>query len=182
MLDGFCYTGAFSLSAARAGAAEVFGIDSSKAAIQAAVRNAELNGLSAQFQKGDIYKILGQHRKEGRTFDLVILDPPAYAPDRSTLRKALQKYKELFALGIATTAPGGVLLACSCSGAVGDADFERVLAEASRETRRPLRVFRRGEQAADHPVAISCPEGRYLKVLFCQVGSSAGLAAPPQGP
>jgi len=171
VLDGFCYTGGFALSAARGGAHDVTAIDSSKVAIELASKQAQTNGQTVDFIRGDLFKLVGQYRREGRIFDLVLLDPPAYAPNQQSLRKALQKYKELFRLGIQVTAPGGVLLACSCSGAVGDVEFERVLAEAAREAKRSLRVFRRGEQAPDHPVAISCPEGRYLKAYFCQVGA-----------
>jgi 23S rRNA (cytosine1962-C5)-methyltransferase len=170
VLDAFSYTGAFAIYAARGGAAEVTGIESSGRAVEAARRNAERNGVAATFLEADVFKALGEARREGRNWDLVVLDPPKYATSRAALPHALQKYKELLALGIRATAAGGALVACSCSGLIDEPTFEALLREAALETRRDLRIFRRGRQAPDHPVAIGCPESLYLQAVFCHVG------------
>lgn len=169
VLDAFSYTGAFAIACARAGAIEVTAVESSSAAVEAARRNGARNGVAPDFRHEDVYKFLGEARRVGRGFDMVILDPPKYATSRHTLEQALQKYKELVALGARATAPGGILVACSCSGLVDEATFEAVLREAAMETRRDLRIFRRGTQAPDHPVAVTCPESRYLQAVFCHV-------------
>jgi 23S rRNA (cytosine1962-C5)-methyltransferase len=169
VLDGFAYTGAFAVSCAKAGAAQVTAVESSAAAVEVARRNAARNGVAPEIIQEDVYRFLGRAREERRTWDLVILDPPKYAPSRAALEKALQKYKELFALGVRVTSPGGVLVACSCSGLVDEPMLDAVLLEVAHETRRDLRVFRRGGQAPDHPVAITCPESRYLQAVFCHV-------------
>lgn len=168
-LDAFSYTGAFAIACAKAGAAEVVAVESSAAAIEAARRNATRNAVSLELRQEDVYRFLGEARRAGRSWDLVILDPPKYAVSRHALAPALQKYKELVALGVRATAPGGTLVACSCSGLVDEPTFDAVLREAAVETRRDLRIFRRGGQAPDHPVAITCPEGRYLQAVFCHV-------------
>lgn len=169
VLDAFCYRGGFALAAARGGAAEVLAIDSSGPAIAAAEADAAANGLTINAQKIDCFKRLGAARKAGEQWDLVILDPPRYANRKDQLKQARQKYRELFGLGLAAVAPGGVLLACSCSGRVSADDFEAILRDAAIRARRELRIVQRGEQAPDHPVSPTCPESRYLKAVFCQV-------------
>src|SRR5439155_14770789 len=114
----------------------------------------------------DVFKALGGARREGRSWDLVILDPPKYAHSRNDLEKALKKYSELAGLGLAVTAPGGVLIACTCSGLVDRESFEQVLREAARETRRDLKIMEHRGQAPDHPVSVTAPEGRYLQAVF----------------
>jgi 23S rRNA (cytosine1962-C5)-methyltransferase len=168
VLDGFCYTGGFAVACARAGAASVEGIDTSAAAVEAARRNAARNevGERASFAKGDVYEALGRARREGRRWDLVILDPPKYARSRADLEPALQKYCELFSLGASATAEGGVLVACTCSGLVDPGTFDDVLREAARDARRELRVIERRGQAPDHPQSVFAPEGRYLQAVF----------------
>jgi 23S rRNA (cytosine1962-C5)-methyltransferase len=169
VLDAFSYTGAFAIHCARGGAAAVTAVESSAAAVEAARRNAARNGVAPELVQGDVFRFLGEARRKGIVWDLVILDPPKYAVSRHALGAALQKYKELVALGVRATAAGGTLVACSCSGLVDEASFDAVLREAAVETRRDLRIFRRGGQAADHPVAITCPESRYLQAVFCHV-------------
>lgn len=169
VLDAFCYTGAFALNAARAGAERVEAVDSSEKALALARRNAELNGLVVGFTRGDVYKLLAEWRAEGRCFDLVVLDPPKYARSRRDVGKALKKYRELFSLGASVTSPSGLLLACSCSGLLDDAAFEGVLREVPRTAGRDLRIVWRGGQAPDHPVTVTCPEGRYLRAYVCHV-------------
>jgi len=171
VLDGFTYTGAFAVACARAGAEHVLGVDSSGPALEVARSNAARNavGERVEFIEADAYRLLGEARRQGRTFGLVILDPPKYAASRATVPQALQKLKELVALGIRVTSPGGILVACSCSGLVDSGAFDTVLREAAMETRRTLRVFHRGGQAPDHPYSIACPESRYLQAVFCHV-------------
>ncbi len=171
VFDGFSYTGAFAIACARAGAAEALAVESSPRAVEAARRNVERNGVADRVEvlQADVYKVLGEARRAGRTWDLVILDPPKYAVSRPALPAALQKYKELVALGLRATAPGGVLVACTCSGLIDEPMFDAVLREAALEARRDFRVFRRGGQAPDHPVAIGCPESRYLQAVFGHV-------------
>ncbi|MHC4392751.1 MAG: class I SAM-dependent rRNA methyltransferase [Planctomycetota bacterium] len=169
VLDGFCYTGGFGLNAARGGAERVDAVDSSAAAIELATGNAERNSAAIAFHKSDVFAKLSAWRTEGRTFDLAVLDPPKYARARRDLPKALAKYRELFSLGVSVVAPGGVLVCCTCSGLVSDNEFEQMLREVVRHSGRDLLIFHRGEQAPDHPVAATCPEGRYLRAWFCRV-------------
>lgn len=171
VLDAFAYTGGFAIACARGGAAEVVAIESSAAAAALARRNAERNGVAASVTvaQDDVYRFLGAARRERRSWDMVILDPPKYARSRNDLEKALQKYAELCGLGAATTAPGGVLVACTCSGLVSIELFDAVLREAARETGRHIQVIERRGQAPDHPVAVTAPESRYLQAVFCHV-------------
>jgi 23S rRNA (cytosine1962-C5)-methyltransferase len=169
VLDAFSYTGGFAISCARAGAASVDAIESSGPAVELAKRNAERNGATVNFIHHDVFKTLGAARREGKKWDLVVLDPPKYARSRNDLDKALQKYAELIALGINVTAAGGVLVACTCSGLVDVDTFDAVLREAARETHRALRIIERRGQAPDHPVSITAPESRYLQAVFSHV-------------
>ncbi|GIW73363.1 MAG: ribosomal RNA large subunit methyltransferase I [Planctomycetota bacterium] len=169
VLDLFCYSGGFALAAARAGARRVTAVERSAEALELARAAAVRNRLEVELVRADAFRFLQQCRAEGRTFELIVLDPPRYAVSRRSLEPALEKYGALARLALGVTAPGAVLLACSCSGLLEEARFEELLAEAARRAGRHLRVFHRGGQAADHPVAASCPEGRYLKALFCHV-------------
>ncbi len=168
-LDAFCYTGAFAMNLARPGEARsVVAIESSARAIERARENAAANEIEGiEFLEVDAYKFLGA-LGSGDRFDLVVLDPPAYAPNRGAKKKALQKYLELNRLALSALEPGGILVTCSCSGAVTEEEFEGVLRGAAVRAERRVRVFWRGGQAPDHPVDPACPEGRYLKALFCQ--------------
>ncbi|MFC1706609.1 class I SAM-dependent rRNA methyltransferase [Planctomycetota bacterium] len=170
VLDGMCFTGGFGLNAAQGDAERVEAVDSSASAIEIARRNAERNGLVLGFHTADLYKLLAGWRQSSRRFDLTVLDPPNYVHTRRDLEKALRKYRELFSLGVSVTTRGGVLVCCTCSGLMQDADLEGVLREIVRTSGREIRVFHRGEQAPDHPVSVTCPESRYLRAYFCHVG------------
>jgi 23S rRNA (cytosine1962-C5)-methyltransferase len=172
VLDAFCYRGGFALAAARGGARSVTAVDSSGAALVAGEACARANGLGAiEWQRDDAYRLLGEARRTGQQWGLVVLDPPRYATRRDQRDAALQKYRELYGLGIAATAPGGVMLACSCSGTISPLQHEEVLRDATAVSDRDVRIIARGGQAPDHPTSASCPEGNYLKALFCVVGS-----------
>ncbi len=179
VLDAFASTGAFAIRASKGGAARVVAVESSAPACEAARRNLERNGIAAagtvEIVRDDVYRYLGDLRKRGEgPFDLVVLDPPKYAASRADVEKALKKYRELNALALEVVAAGGgarpgILVTCSCSHPVDDALFEAMLRAAAVEARRDVRIFERRSQAADHPVAVTCPESRYLKAFFCAV-------------
>ncbi len=170
VLDAFCYSGAFALAAWRGGAREVVGVESSAPALELARRSIAANEATGiELVCADVYRHLGELRRAGRTYELVITDPPRYATRRGQLGAALQKYRELAGLALAVTAPGGVLVCCSCSGLVDEPAFEATVREAAVAAGRAVRIFARGEQAGDHPTSLYCPEGRYLKALFLHV-------------
>ncbi|MBI4613881.1 MAG: class I SAM-dependent rRNA methyltransferase [Planctomycetes bacterium] len=171
VLDLFSYTGAFALAVAReGGSAGVVAVESSPAAVERGRANARANGFAGiEFVREDAYKYLGALRAGGGAFGMIVLDPPAYAPSSRYLDQGLRKYFDLNSLALSVLSPGGILVTCSCSGAVSEDDFEGALSTASVKAGRAVRVFHRGGQASDHPVSPHCPEGRYLKAFFCQV-------------
>lgn len=175
VLDLCCYTGGFALSAAAGGAASALGVDSSAPAVALAQRNAELNGCTDRcaFEKGDVAPWMSAAAKEGRQWDIVVLDPPKLAPSRKALTGALRKYESLNASAMRLVRPGGLLMTCSCSGAVraahGDDSFEAMLRGAARRARRRVTVVREGSAAPDHTVDPGHPEGRYLTNVLLRV-------------
>ncbi len=170
-LDAFCFTGAFSLAAARGGATEVVGIDRSAPALAAAAHNAQRNELAAQcsFRREDIKRALPELAKRGERFGLVICDPPKLAPTTRHVKNALKAYRRLNANAMRVTEKGGVLVTCSCSSGVKPAMFMRALALAAKDAKRRLTLLSMGEQGADHAVPSAFPEGRYLKCVFVKV-------------
>ena len=167
VLDAFCYTGAFSLHAAASGAAEVLGVDSSMPTLEQAQRNAELNGLSdrCQFDNGNVFNRLRHLQRQGRRFDVVVLDPPAFTHQRGAVDKALDGYKEINLQALKLLRQGGVLLTFSCSHHISRERFEAMVQEAARDARRQLIVRQRLNQAAHHPEVMAIPETSYLKGL-----------------
>jgi 23S rRNA (cytosine1962-C5)-methyltransferase len=165
VLDAFCYTGAFSLHAAAAGAGEVLGVDSSTPTLEQARRNAELNGLGdrCQFESGNVFNRLRHLQRQGRRFDVVVLDPPAFTHQRGTVDKALDGYKEINLQALKLLRQGGVLLTFSCSHHISRERFEAMVQEAARDARRQLIVRQRLGQAAHHPEVMAIPETSYLK-------------------
>ncbi len=162
-LDCFCYIGAWSLSAARSGAAEVIGIDSSEKAIKLAQENAALNGLSVQFKTADVFEELRALEKQKERFGCVILDPPAFVKSRAKVREALKGYKELNLRAMKLLEPGGALVACSCSHHI-DADlFREMLIDAAYSAGRQARLLEMRSQARDHPMLLAARETQYLK-------------------
>lgn len=171
VLDAFCYTGAFTLQAAVAGAGSVLGIDSSEAALAAAVRNAEHNGLSERcnFAAGNVFDQLRQLVQDGRQFDLAILDPPSFTRNRDAVDKALSGYKEINLQALKLLRPGGILITFTCSYYVDRLRFETMLQQAAGDARRQLVVRQRFSQATHHPEVLSIPETGYLKGLAVEV-------------
>lgn len=170
VLDCFTYHGGFALHAAAQGAQAVLGIDSSGPALEVAQRNAELNGLRhVQFHEADVFTFLREQVASGAQWDMVILDPPAFAKSRRHVPSAKQGYRELNRLALLLLPPGGFLVTSSCSHHVFEAVFlELILTEAARLGRR-LRLLYRGTQPPDHPILLSMPETQYLKFFIFQV-------------
>jgi 23S rRNA (cytosine1962-C5)-methyltransferase len=170
VLDAFCYTGGFSLHAAKAGARQVEGVDSSGPAVELARRNAELNVLAdAQFTQADVFKHLGKLVAEGRQFGMMILDPPKFARTRHAIPEALSGYRRLMSLSMKLLTSDGILVFCCCSGLISVDMIEELLAQVSTTERREIQILERRGQSADHPVAVSCRESNYLKCLICRV-------------
>ncbi|GHU04417.1 SAM-dependent methyltransferase [Spirochaetia bacterium] len=168
VLDGCSYTGGFSIHAARYGALEVTAVDSSDFALEALKKNAALNGVSDRINtiKGDIFDLLPALEKAKEKYDLVILDPPAFAKTRSALEKALAGYREINRRAIALLNPGGVLVTCSCSHALDEARFRFMITEAAADAERRLALLDFRSQAQDHPVLVGYDESQYLKCGF----------------
>ena len=167
VLDAFCYTGAFSLHAAAAGAGEVLGVDSSAPTLEQAHRNADLNGLGdrCRFDNGNVFNRLRHLQRQGRRFDVVVLDPPAFTHQRGAVDKALDGYKEINLQALKLLRQGGVLLTFSCSHHISRERFEAMVQAAARDARRQLIVRQRLSQAAHHPEVMAIPETSYLKGL-----------------
>jgi 23S rRNA (cytosine1962-C5)-methyltransferase len=169
VLDAFCYTGSFAVHAAAGGAESVLGLDSSPEALDLARENAALNGAAGGrcvFEAGNAFDRLRQMEKEGLRFDLIILDPPAFARSRRALEGALAGYKEINLRGLRLLRPGGTLITCSCSQHVEARMFRDVVTLAASDARRTVRLIEERSQARDHPSLLSVPEGRYLKLLI----------------
>jgi 23S rRNA (cytosine1962-C5)-methyltransferase len=171
VLDVFCYTGGFALTAAASGAREVLGIDSSRRAVAEAQANAQRNAIeNVRFEAGEAFAALAALGSAGERFDGVVLDPPRFARSRAAVPEALRAYHRLNRLALGLILPGGILVTCSCSGHVGRQDFFRMLQGVARQGRRDLQVLESRGAAPDHPVAIVCPETEYLKCCICRVG------------
>jgi 23S rRNA (cytosine1962-C5)-methyltransferase len=169
VLDGFCYTGGFAIAALAGGASRVCAIESSKDAIQMAKDNLAANPLDAgrmEFLAADVFKQLRVFRDEGRTFDLVVLDPPKFAPTAAQAKNAARAYKDINLLAFKLLAPGGLLATFSCSGGVSAELFQSIVAGAALDANADAKIIERFSAAADHPVALEFPEGDYLKGLL----------------
>lgn len=172
VLDCFSYSGGFSLNALSLGAAEVVSVDSSALAIETLNRNIELNGygnLSHKSVQSDVNKQLRSIRESDEMFDVVILDPPKYAPTRSSLDKASRAYKDLNRIGMSLLNSGGLLATFSCSGAVDINHLKQILAWAALDAGKEIQFIYQFCQPEDHPIRASFPEGEYLKGLLCRV-------------
>ncbi len=175
VLDAFCYGGAFGLRAARGGAREVVLLDSSGEALATARRNAERNGVVARcrFEQADAFDRLGELDAAGERFDLVILDPPAFARSRKQVAAARRGYKEVNRRALRLLAPGGHLLTCSCSYHIDRETFRDIVRDAAADAGRTALVVEAGGQSPDHPVLLGCPETDYLKCLLAAVRDDA---------
>ncbi len=162
-LDCFCYIGAWSLSAARYGAQEVIGIDSSEKAITRAKENAALNGLLVRFTTADVFDELRRLEKLHERFGCIILDPPAFVKSRAKVREALKGYKEINLRAMKLLDPGGALVTCSCSHHIDQDLFKEMLIDAASSAGRQARLLEMRSQARDHPALLAARETQYLK-------------------
>lgn len=164
VLDAFCNQGAFALHAARAGASEVLGLDSAEDAVAAARRNAEQNGVTAEFQVANVFDWFNDPgRGVEPLWDVIILDPPPFAKSKSALEGALRGYKEINLRAMRRLVPGGILATYTCSHHMQDAELRSVLADAAADARRKVRVLEWAHQPPDHPVLATMPESEYLR-------------------
>ena len=170
VLDAFCNQGPFALQAARAGATRVLGLDSNAEAVSAAQRNAERNGLAAQFACANVFDWFNDSARNGEApWDLIVLDPPPFAKSRSALEGALRGYKEINLRAMQRLAPGGILATYTCSHHMQDAELRMVLAQAATDARRRVEVLEWCHQPADHPVIVTMPESEYLRGYIVRV-------------
>jgi 23S rRNA (cytosine1962-C5)-methyltransferase len=172
VLDVFSYVGAWGIRAAHQGAREVTCVDSSAAALDLAAANAQRNRVKLATRKGDAFDVLEEFARQGARFDVVIVDPPAFAKRKKDLPKALAAYKRLNQLAIQVLAPEGILVSCSCSFHVSAEELQDAIAKAARGADRHLQILEMGGQAPDHPVHPAIPETRYLKAYFCRINES----------
>lgn len=171
VLDCFSNVGGFSVNAAEAGARDVTAVDISERALDEVRLNAELNGFEKTVNTvcGDVFDVLKNYRKEGRSFDLVILDPPAFCKSRSDVKNALFGYKNINAAGLRIVSPGGFLVTSSCSHFVSFDMFENMLREAAAASNRTVRVVETRTQAPDHASLLAGDESTYLKFFVLAV-------------
>ncbi|TYR38378.1 class I SAM-dependent rRNA methyltransferase [Sphingobacterium phlebotomi] len=172
VLDCFCYSGGFTLNAFKAGASSVVSVDSSALAIETLHKNIGLNGFNPTMHRAiqaDVNKYLRQLGEEGEKFDVIILDPPKYAPSRSALDKAARAYKDLNRRALLLLESDGLLATFSCSGAMDIDTFKQVVAWAALDAGKEIQFIRQFNQPEDHPVRASFPEGEYLKGLLVRV-------------
>lgn len=171
VLEAFCYTGTFSLHAAHYGAKSVLGLDISEKAVKTATANAELNGYEniCKFETINAFDALKTWTKEGREYDVVLLDPPAFTKSRANIQKAITGYKEINLRGMKLVKPGGFLVTASCTNLVPPDLFIEIIQMAAKDARRQLRQVSWQTQAADHPILWHVPTTEYLKFLIVQV-------------
>ncbi len=174
VLNCFCYTGGFSLYALRGGAKSVLSIDSSQEALELAQQNVTLNALDsskAEWQCADVFEALRKLRDQNRKFDLIVLDPPKFAPTAAFAEKASRAYKDINLLGFKLLRPGGLLFTYSCSGGINDDLFQKIIAGAALDAGVDAQIVKKLHAAPDHPVLLSFPEGAYLKGLVLRIAS-----------
>jgi 23S rRNA (cytosine1962-C5)-methyltransferase len=172
VLNCFCYTGGFSLYALRGGAKSVLSIDASGDALRIAAENLTRNGLDesrAEWLEADVFQALRALRDQGRKFDLIILDPPKFAPTAAFAEKAARGYKDINLLAFKLLRPGGLLCTYSCSGGISEDLFQKIIAGAALDAGVDAQIVHYLHASADHPVLLSFPEGAYLKGLVLRI-------------
>ena len=172
VLNTFCYSGGFSAYAYQAGAAQVISMDASEDAIALGRSNMRINDfpdVEADWVAGDVFHWLRRYRDSRETFDIIVLDPPKFAPTAHQVKQAARGYKDINLLAFKLLNPGGTLLTFSCSGGVDAVLFRKIVAGAAADAKRDVQILGTMEQSQDHPVALSFPEGAYLKGLVCRV-------------
>ena len=171
VLDCFTHTGSFALNAGIAGARSVLGVDASDLALRQAERNAGLNGLSdtVSFSCADVFELLPRLRDEGKLFDVVILDPPAFTKSRNSVKNAVKGYREINQQAMKLVKDGGFLATCSCSHFMTQELFSQTIAQAAKSARKRLRQVEFRTQSPDHPILWAAEESYYLKFYIFQV-------------
>ncbi len=171
ILDCFTHTGAFAFNCAKAGAKHVTAVDISKEAISESERNCKANGFTnVDFLCADVFELLTElYNKHDRTYDYIILDPPAFTKSRSTVTAAFNGYKEINLKAMRLLPRGGWLATCSCSHFMTDELFRKMLHEAAKDANVQIRIAEYRQQACDHPVLLSVPETQYLKFYLLQI-------------
>ncbi|MEO5564031.1 MAG: class I SAM-dependent rRNA methyltransferase [Chitinophagaceae bacterium] len=171
VLGAFTYTGTFEIHAAHYGARSVIGLDISENAVQQATKNAALNGVSSicRFETANAFDVLKQWVKEGKQYDVVMLDPPAFTKSRATIEKAITGYKEINLRGMKLVKPGGFLVTSSCTSLVHADLFLQIIDMAAKDARRKIRQITFQTQSADHPIIRGMENTQYLKFLIIQV-------------
>ena len=172
VLDCFSYTGGFAANALKGRAASVTLVEDSAQALDLARENIALNGLDTgvcEFINGDAFQVLRRFRDEARQFDLVILDPPKFAPTKAQAERAARGYKDINLLAFKLLRPGGLLVTFSCSGGIDAALFQKIVAGAAQDAGVDARILWHLSQGPDHPVALNFPEGEYLKGFVVEV-------------
>ena len=171
VLDCFTHTGSFALNAGIAGASEVLGVDASDLAVKQAEKNAELNGLSdrVKFVCEDVFDLLPKLEQEGKKYDVVILDPPAFTKSRSSVKNAVKGYREINMRGLKLVKNGGFLATCSCSHFMTPELFTNTIGQAAKSVHKRLRQVEYRTQAQDHPILWAADESYYLKFYIFQV-------------
>jgi 23S rRNA (cytosine1962-C5)-methyltransferase len=170
VLDCFCYTGGFTVNALAGGARSVISIDASADALALARENVALNDLPLEktdLIEGDVFQVLRRFRDENRSFDMIILDPPKFAPTAAQAERAARGYKDINLLAFKLLRPAGLLVTFSCSGGIDAGLFQKIIAGSALDAGVDAQILEHLSQAADHPVALHFPEGAYLKGLIC---------------
>jgi 23S rRNA (cytosine1962-C5)-methyltransferase len=167
-LDVFCYQGGFALHLARS-CERVTGVDSSRPALETAEKNAALNGNEIEWIEANAFDLLRDYSDQGKKYDSIVLDPPAFAKSRRDLPTALRGYKELNLRALKMLRPGGILVSCSCSYHVSEAELLETVTAAALDSHRTVRVLERRGASADHPAVLGIPETAYLKCLVVLV-------------
>ncbi|HVS27210.1 MAG TPA: class I SAM-dependent rRNA methyltransferase [Burkholderiales bacterium] len=171
VLDCFCYSGGFSVHALAGGAKSVMSVDASADALTLARQNLELNQLArknAELHEGDVFEVLRTLRDRSKRFDLIILDPPKFAPTAKFSERAARGYKDINLLAFKLLRPGGLLATFSCSGGISAELFQKIVAGAALDAGVDAQIVEQFAAAPDHPVALNFPEGAYLKGLLCR--------------
>ncbi|HQO74713.1 MAG TPA: class I SAM-dependent methyltransferase [Candidatus Marinimicrobia bacterium] len=172
VLNCFAYTGGFALAALSAGATKVTNVETSAEALELLNRNVALNGFNpakVENLTDDVFQVLRKFRDQGRSFDLIILDPPKFAESKSQIERASRGYKDINLLAFKLLRPGGILFTFSCSGQISPELFQKIVADSALDAGKSAQILVWLNQSADHPTALNFPEGHYLKGLVCVV-------------
>jgi len=175
LLNVFSYTGGFAVYGLSAGAAAVMNVDTSEDALAAVCRNLQLNNLDTSLSddiNGSAFQVLRDLRRDGARYDVIVLDPPKFAFTQRDVKHASRGYKDINLQAFHLLEPGGHLLTFSCSGAISDDLFQKIVFGAALDSGRDIRIVGRMMQSSDHPVALTFPEGAYLKGLICRASKA----------